>query len=105
MLEQPETLPRHALAPEPLTRFITNPVTRETLKNILREPAFISAMNFLQEQDRLRPEQLDSLPDIIVVRKAAYHASTSSIYERLQNLTKVHEPIPTTEGWDHLTNQ
>lgn len=108
MSEQtPEPTTRHALAPEPLTRFITNEIRREELKSILRSPTFIAAMNYLQEVDRVKESDLRSAPDITILRKSAFHASTASIYERLVELTKLSTPHEEQEAWDHLkpTNQ
>ncbi len=100
-MSEPETT-RHALAPEPLIRFMSDPIRRDTLKAILREPVFIAAMNLLQETSRVRPEHLSNLPDISILRKTAFHAGIASVYESLQELTKNNELPPDIEGWDHL---
>lgn len=100
-MSEPTT--RHALAPEPLTRFLNDPIRRESLRAILRDPAFIAAMNYLQEQDRVRPEHLTHLPDISILRKTAFYAGVASVYERLQELTRINEIPQAIEGWDHLT--
>jgi hypothetical protein len=97
-----ETLPRHALPPEPLRRFIANQVNREKLKAILREPAFIAAMNFLQEQNRIGLPELNSLPDMVVIRRTSYLSGVAGVYERLQELTKLTDAPEEVEAWDHI---
>lgn len=97
--------PRQSFAPEPLKRFTSNPVNREKLKAILQEPAFIAAINLLENQDRVRAATLftnSAAPDPVVIRQAAYHAGVAEIYERLQGLVSAPTSGETLAGWDHI---
>lgn len=103
-MTEPDTdIVRHAEPPWPLVRFTRQPENREKLKAIVREPAFIAAINFLCEQDRVRPEHLNSTPDQVLIRKAAFHAGVASVYERLKDLTLEPAALEPTPAWDHLT--
>lgn len=97
--------PRQSFAPEPLKRFTANPVNKERLKAILQEPAFIAAMNLLENENRVRATTLFSnhaAPDLVVIRQTAYHAGVAEVYERLQDLAKVAPVTSEPEAWDHI---
>lgn len=102
----PETKPpRQSLVPVKLSRFVQNPENREALKRVLREPAFIAAMNLLGEQSRMGGNTLHSCPDNVIARLSAYHAGVSGVYERLEALAH-HTPAEADLGeWDHLKPQ
>lgn len=97
--------PRQSFAPEPLRRFTANPVNREKLKAILQEPAFIAAINLLENQDRVRAHILfsrNAAPDLVVIRQAAYHAGVADIYERLQDIVSAPTSDDTLMPFDHI---
>lgn len=99
----PETEPpRQSLVPAKLSRFVQNPENRETLKRILREPAFIAALNLLGEQDKVSDSMLTSLPDTVLARKAAKHAGVSGVYERLEAIANTSPSEAALGEWDHL---
>lgn len=100
----PETEPpRQAEPPVKLKRFVESPLNRDRLKQILRDPVFIAAMNLLESQSRVTEAMIHAMPDVIVARKAAYQAGVSGVYERLEALTHTAEVAEMLEGWDHLT--
>jgi hypothetical protein len=94
--------PRQSLVPAKLSRFVQNPENREALKRILREPAFIAAMNMLGEQSRMSGNTLQSCPDNVIARLSAYHAGVSGVYERLEALAHYTPEAADLGEWDHL---
>ncbi len=94
--------PRQSLVPAKLSRFVQNPENREALKRVLREPAFIAAMNMLGEQNKVSDTMLTTYTDAIIARKAAYHAGVSGVYERLEALAHYTPEAADLGEWDHL---
>ena len=97
--------PRQSLVPAKLSRFVQNPENREALKRVLREPAFIAALNMLGEQSRMSGNTLQTMPDNVIARLSAYHAGVSGVYERLEALATIAPQAEDLSEWDHLQPQ
>lgn len=106
MNQTPENeTPRQAHVPTKLSQFVKHQDNRATLKRILKEPAFIAAMNMLGEEDKVTDHMLSSLQDTVLARKIAKHAGVSGVYERLEGLAALTTDVEDFTPWEHLSNQ
>lgn len=101
-MNEAEPIPRQSLPPEKLSRFVASPIHREALRGILRNPSFIAAINLLCEQSRVNSSDLSRFTEQGLIRRAAYFAGVSEVYERLEALVQAPAEELNHEAWDHL---
>ena len=73
----------------------------ERLREIVTDPVFVAACNFISDENRMSVSSLNN-PDLIPLR-AAYSAGINGFRERLEWLaTAPKDPSPLPEEWSHI---
>ncbi len=77
---------------------------QERLKQILTDPVFLAATNYIIEQSRTTSAKLvtEPVPDAVIVRRASVHAGTVEFISELKSLIKRPGASALPEAWDHI---
>lgn len=95
--------PRQAQPPT-LLAWLHAEAHQERLKQILTDPVFTAAVNYIIEKSRATSAKLvtEPVPDAVIVRRASVHAGTVEFVDELRSLIKRPGASAMTEAWDHI---
>lgn len=95
--------PRQA-QPPPIRQWLDAEAHQERLKQILTDPVFIAAINYITEKARVTSKQLvtEAVPDAVIVRRASVHAGIVEFIDEFRALIKRPSSAAPLESWDHI---
>lgn len=95
--------PRQAQPPT-LLAWLHAEAHQERLKQILTDPVFVAATNYLIEESRVSSQQLvtEAVPDAVIVRRASVHAGVVEFVQKFKSLIKRQGISSVPESWDHI---
>lgn len=95
--------PRQAKPPT-LLAWLHADENQERLKQILTDPVFTAAVNYIIEESRVTSKQLttEAVPDAVIVRRASVHAGVVEFVQKFKDLIKRKGATALTDAWDHI---
>ena len=95
--------PRQAKPPT-LLAWLHAEAHQERLKQILADPVFVAATNYIIEKSRTTSKQLvtEAVPDAVIVRRASVHAGVVEFPDELRKLIKPTSRSAEPGSWDHI---